>query len=400
MKSSATRIASQLPGRAKAKVDELLKQVEQRTEPLRAAWSTKFNAPAAVINAAGRLDDPAGAGVPLADEVLAAGLPLLSLSPAAEATARLAAVQSIGRQLGLPPAAVTICSSPSAALIRLDRGGRPGRWLIPRCCGAEETGESDLADWIETCCRGSIREIGAAGGLTADALRAAVSRMPGPPARLVYEAGCLDDDVLAVAAELEVETIAMLTSGRLIGHDDLSAQSLLTAAHRPAALLIAGGVMSGTPPVGILLRPTAAGEASARDAAMDAPAAQTAMVAAAMELALRGELPVDALAAVSIDNLQSRADRLATQLQASGQVAAVRITDHPAMLPRIRRGGNDRPIESRQVVVQLGEGATVDAETLRRRSPSILARMVDNDLAFDLRFVTAEGQGQIAAAVG
>ena len=411
LKNTATRVAAQLPGRARAKVDELLRSVEQKTEPIRAAWVSTPPGPAAVLNGSGRLDDPAGSGVPIAAEVLAAGLPLLSLSASAEESARVAARRSIGQQLGLPIDAIIVANSPSAALMRLDRtrriggeqtrrwGGRPGRWLIPRCCLGDGEGP-DLADWIESCCRGSIREIGTSAGLTPEALTAAAERVGGP-ARLIHEAGCLGDDVLAAAAGLNLQTIAILTSGRLIGGVDgaePSARSLLAAADPPTAVLVAGGVMSGTPPVGIAIVPGSERETSVRESAMDAPAAQTAMVAAAMRLAASGTLPVDQLVAVSIDNLQSRADRLATQLQAADAVSSVRITDRPAMLPRVRGGGNDRPIESRQVVVTLAEGATLSAERLRAGSPSILTRVVDGDLAIDLRYLTPEGQAQLAAA--
>ncbi|SMP61711.1 L-seryl-tRNA(Ser) seleniumtransferase [Neorhodopirellula lusitana] len=160
-------------------------------------------------------------------------------------------------------------------------------------------------------------------------------------------------------------------------------------------VVLAGGTLSGTPDVGIVVGKTnTVARMIEHDRArwLMADTAKLAMVANAVAEQASGKSPVHSLLTASEDNLRDRAERLATQLSGSTYVTSVRVSDDHA-----RIGPEDQAsIPSRQVVVSLRDDAHELATRLLKGPTGLLLRPSGNDLAIDLRWISPEQQSRIS----
>gem|GEM_PF-6547825 len=188
----------------------------------------------------------------------------------------------------------------------------------------------------------------------------------------------------------------MTPSARLLGASSegcCSAAGLIRAG--ADAVLIGGGVLTGTPGMGILIGRTEwmkVWNEDPRISMLQAPDAIVAMLNAAALLACDNNLPVDRLIAASESNLQDRAERLATQLSGIDGVTSAVVTQDSATMP-LKSG----TLPSRQVLVRVNTSSpAVVVERLTKGDTCLLAEPSDDGVAIDLRWVTPDQQARIS----
>lgn len=99
----------------------------------------------------------------------------------------------------------------------------------------------------------------------------------------------------------------------------------------------------------------------------------------------------------SVENLQNRCERLATQLVGSERVADVQVGNLPARL------SDELQVEiaSRQLLLRPAGGQAADwGERLRGESPALLTRVEGDQLVVDLRFVPPQLDEMLATLLG
>jgi len=443
VKEQANKVVEELPRVAREKVSSLLKQAEATTGAWRDVWAAGLAAagmgeqqqvpPSPLINGSGVLWTPNGTGVPVSPKVLSAGLVLLSGAVSKTAAASSdGPVDSFKHEIAQQLAAecggtvrVEVMTSFDGALAQCATlGRRGGLLLVPRCCATPlETapasgrgGGGVLADRLRSTGGASLREVGNAHRCTVDDLRDGLAESSRRVATVVH----LDQNTCSFSAEelkaAGIRRVVVLPYGRLMsagkshGKIPAVAETLREGAD---AVILAGGVWTGTPECGLVVgRPELMESLAAapRWSLATAPDAFLGMVHAAIGLQMVSGLPIDDLMAASEDNLRDRAERLAMQIAGLEKVASVRVTDDPATA--FPASGDSRDSEgigdptavlqlpSRQVSVTLHSlSAQAVADRLATGNPSLLTRVAGEELRIDLRWVNPEQQVAVAQQI-
>ncbi|EMB19200.1 PLP-dependent aminotransferase family protein [Rhodopirellula europaea] len=408
LKDQASKLVEELPRAAREKVDTILKQAEASAAPFRDAWAgtSAFQGPQSLINGAGNLSHERGSGVAVDPSVLAAAAPYLmgdcSLSHDRRNT------QPVERFLSEPcgtDVQVLVVNSFDAGLSLIGQcGRRAGRILVPRCCAVPLRSGSPacLADELQRWTGGAVREVGTSDGIQesdlVDAMGGCPSRSFGGQrtttlVRLPKECCTLD---VESRRKHGVSEIVVAPSARLLGASTegcCSAAGLIRAG--ADAALIGGGVLTGTPGMGILIGRSEwmkVWNEDPRVSMLQAPDAMAAMLNAAALLACDNNLPVDRLIAASESNLQDRAERLATQLSGIDGVTSAVVTQDSATMP-LESG----KLPSRQVLVRVNTSSpAVVVERLTKGDTCLLVEPSDDGVAIDLRWVTPDQQAKIS----
>ncbi|MCC9642140.1 hypothetical protein LOC71_07630 [Rhodopirellula sp. JC740] len=412
LKDQASKLVEELPRVAREKVDALLKQAETSAAPWRDAWMGTANVrpPQSLINASGNLLHALGSGVAVDPSVLASAAPYLTGDCVIPRDQRITqpTEKILSEACGVELQAMVVSSFDIGLSLLGQMGRRGSRVLVPRCCtqwdGSE--GSACLADHLHSTTRGTIREFGSASGATtADLLNVIGSSLASEPGGEGRSRRCHTIVRLAKACcriapadrrELGVADVVVMPTARWMGIESGAMGNVVTELKQGAdAVLLGGGVMTGTPALGVWVGRTEWMQSllsDGRASLAEAPAAMSAMVNAAVALARDGGLPVDRLMAASEENLQDRAERLATQLNGVDGVTSTRITQEPAR----RFGGNDT-LPSRQVLLTTNTTSpSVLAERLRSGDTCLLAEPSDDGIALDLRWITPDQQSRIA----
>ncbi|MFG0263771.1 MAG: hypothetical protein ACF8AM_01310 [Rhodopirellula sp. JB055] len=408
LKDQASKLVEELPRVAREKVDSILKQAEAGVGPFRDAWAgvASFQRPQSLINGSGNLTHERGSGVAVDSAVMAAAAPYLMGDCILPQNQR--STQPVERFLSDASGTevqVLVVNSFDAGLSLIGQcGRRSGRILVPRCCAVPlQAGRSTcLADELQGWTGGSVRELGTAEGFTEADLVGAMSGCPGRSfggqrtttlVRLPRTSCTLDVETRRKHGVAEVVVAPLV---RLIGKSSegcCSAAELIKAG--ADGVLMGGGVLTGTPHIGILIGRTEwmkAWEEDPRIAMLQAPEVLVAMLNAAALLACDDGLPVDRLVSASESNLQDRAERLATQLSGLDGVTSATVTQEPATTPL---GAGKLP--SRQVLVRVNTASpAVIVERLTKGETCLIANVSDDGVAIDLRWIDPDQQAQIA----
>lgn len=475
LKEQASKLVEELPKAAREKVDSLLRQAEARTQPFKDAWQSNpwwgagqiSLTPTRVINGTGCLLDPRGSGVGLPAAALAAAIPHLSGDAAhdPELSARLCdeIAASITRRredgsraptaLG---AVVTNSLDASLALVAT-LGGRGGCMWVPRsaahpmrCSAAGGSDDPMLVDRLRRFARGPVREFGHANGsedwpdqqllhhrdnprhgrknhsVTDNDERKGrhcnvLVRLPSTKLRQRAAADQWEDWIDAV--------VVPIGSIFPINHADVVANVVDLLGAGADVVILAGGVLSGTPELSLIVGSDAVIKLLRQRPSFQlvkSPTAMTAMAAAATAAQGNGNSPVGQLTTVSEENLHDRAQRLATQLAGCDWVSVTRITETTASIGvpanlqnqpcRSEAGSPDATppqsdfIASRQVVLTIDPSR--DAKSIAQRLASGLTGILDSagalgttgllcsvdgqELTIDLRWISPEQQSQIS----
>lgn len=474
LKEQASKLVEELPKAARDKVDSLLRQAEARTQPLKDAWQSSpwwgagpiSVTPTRVINGTGCLLDPRGSGVGLPAAALAAAIPHLSgeAAPDPDLSARLcdeiAACIHRGRVEGSrapTTLGAIVTNSLDASLALVGTLGDCGGCLwVPRSAAhpmriSAALGSDDrmLVDRLRRFARGRVREFGHASGsehwpdqqllrhddhpahsrkgrsLASHEERTVrrhnvLVRLPSSKLRQRAAADPWHDwtDVVVVP----VGSIFPIPQNDVVANvvDQLGAGA--------DVVILAGGVLSGTPELSLIVgREEAINRLRQRPRFqfVRSPIAMTAMVAATTAAQANGNSPVGQLTAVSEENLNDRAQRLATQLAGCDWVSSTRVTELPASIgipanlqnhplpsdagsPGASSPASDA-IASRQVVLTIEPSR--DAKSIAQRFASgstglldstevlgttgLLCSVDGNELSIDLRWISPDQQSQI-----
>ncbi|TWT95542.1 PLP-dependent aminotransferase family protein [Neorhodopirellula pilleata] len=420
IKDQAAKLVDELPRVAREKVQTLLKQAESTAGPLKDAWNRgdwsvaslwthagQPNAPIRLINGSGTLLSPVGSGVAYSSAVQSAAIPFLSgdagLASGFDETLRQQLATSL--QMGdSRPVSAFVAGSLDRALAMIGSLTQPGCAVyVPRRCAVAMPGvggEGFLVDRLQSHVRGPVREFGGIdpeAPLDIHAIAAEhTTRSPSSERRLVvvslagtpinYEG--LPENASRVVV---IPAGTFFTDGGPVASIASVESELASGAD---VVVLAGGVLTDTPSVGIIVgNPDHVRRMTDHRRAnfLAAPVMQIAMVAAAVAQQRADSSPVKKLASVSEDNLRDRAERLATQLAAAASVRSVRVTDQPAQLGGVATAS----LPSRQVVLTSDQSPETLAAELLAGPVGLLTTVVENDLAIDLRWITPEQQAKI-----
>lgn len=411
LKDQASKLVEELPRVAREKVDSILKQAEASAAPFRDAWSgtSALQRPQSLINGSGNLLHERGSGVAVDASVLAAAAPYLMGDCGLPHDHR--STQPVERFLADScgtDVQVLVVNSFDAGLSLIGKfGRRAGRILVPRCCAVPLRAGSSacLADELQRWTGGSVREVGTVDGMVESDLVGAMAgcRSRSFGGQRTTTLVRLPKDYCGVDTETRrrhgVAEVVVTPSARLLGSSlegcDSAADLMRAGAD---AVLIGGGVLTGTPGMGILIGRTKWMKALEEDpgvAMLQAPDAMVAMLNAAALLACDNGSPVDRLIAAGESNLHDRAERLATQLSGVDGVTSATVTQSSATMSH-----GDGTLPSRQVLVRVSTSSpAVVAERLTKGDTCLLVERLDDGVAIDLRWVTPDQQVRISQLV-
>ena len=159
-----------------------------------------------------------------------------------------------------------------------------------------------------------------------------------------------------------------------------------------------GGGVCGGPECGLLI-----GRKDALATIVSSPAwpalrasdALQAMLAVSLEsIAADPEsCPIHALLDTAIENLNSRAERMAARFAGSDDIEACRITENDALLTK----GGQWKIASRQLVLKHRELNAADwSKKLQENDPAVVAEVSADEIKIDLRWVNPARDNQLA----
>lgn len=414
LQSRATQLLGGLPVTAARSLDRVMQETRRGAEQVR-RWSRRQTSlSTSAINGSGVLFHPLLRGVPLRIEHIETLAPTPDLFQLAGGTAgaripaRLRSALrchtdanvAVANSLAAAATAIgawaaasgRVPAVPRCAAMRLD-GGRPlPEQIAAGGCRVMEIGTAERCDWGDW-----ERAAGAAGDQLVEvtvqwptALRpknaaangassggTAAHRVRFLPLGSFGDLPWLGSDRVSRIGQgaAEDETIAILPGNRLVGGPE---SGLILASSETIAAI------TSTPLWSVL------------NASVETKAALT--LALEQLGATGGEaMPLAAMLETSIDNLQNRCARLATQLVGSRAVAACQITESPASLVPDDGGA----VPSRQLrIVRTGGGAAEWARTLAAEAPALIAAVEEDALLVDLRWIPPSLDSELVRLLG
>lgn len=414
LQSRATHLLGDLPVTAARSLDRVMQETRRGAEQVR-RWSRRQTSlSTSAINGSGVLFHPALRGVPLRVEQIEALAPAPDLfqvatgAAGARIPARLrsalhkqtdaevavaASVAAAATAIGAWAASAgRIPAVPRCAAMRLESGRPLPEQISAGGCRVMEIGTSercDQGDWDHAA--GSAGEQlvevtvewpealrrGTDGGKRAGAQAASPWRVRFLPLGSFSDFPGLESEELSSIGRgaMEDRTIVVLPGNRLLGGPE---SALILASSETLAAITSMPLWS------------------VLEATLETKAALT--LALEQTAASEGEaIPTAAMLETSIENLQNRGARLATQLVGSRAVAACQITEQPASLV----AGEEGRIPSRQLrVVRHGGGASEWAESLAAEAPALIAQVDEDALVVDLRWIPPSVDSEVVRLLG
>ncbi|QEG38286.1 PLP-dependent aminotransferase family protein [Roseimaritima ulvae] len=395
LRDRATEFLHELPQTAKG----VWQQAREGVQPGRTR-SQVSPMGAAVINATGAFCGGPIGGVPLAAAAVDAGVESLTsfrtaLQDSPDWFQREASrvAKRIGCERLLAASHVE-----SALLVLADVAKkRQAKVFVPRCCAVGLGDGMSLPDLL-TVAGAEVREIGSSEGLNAaDWRRAAAGAndilvVSGDPKQLELPPADVECLLVSVVTWGTVEPLGPSVTPLPPTFGDLLKGACDVVITSAAGLL-------GGPECGLVMGDRqAVGEIAASPlwSIVEAPASTQAMLVAALEQ----PSPLAGLLETSIENLRHRADNLATRLAAAGEgedeggsIKQCLLTDYPARLAV----GAPYEVSSRQLRLRHASlSAQQWAAKLIEQSPAILAKVEDDVLVVDLRWVDVSQDSALA----
>ncbi|MEM6778510.1 MAG: hypothetical protein AAF670_12700 [Planctomycetota bacterium] len=429
LRNQALKLVDELPQMARDQVDNLLRQAESAGSAVRERWpvpSSPQHRPTLGrpqrINASGQLAGSKGSDITLPESVVDVGHTWLhsanALTPAERQGLSETIAESLSEICGISLHAHVTTSMTSALSLVAHLGKDTRPVWVPRCCAtpleiqdlpvddASSSSQIVLADalrWLG----GHVREFGdiagpseadwhALGRGTLQPGLATADRVQSNNLVVRLDRTTCDSESSIRHDEPQSHVVvlprARWSPARPEISDGVSVASKII--ERGAdAVVIRGGVFTGTPDCGILLaRPELFEQlrSSPNWMLVAAPAVTMAMVAEAVRVHAESTLPIDELLLGSEENLRDRAERLATQCSGIESIGSVRVSADPASL-------GSTSIGSRQVRLRC---ESVPAATLVDRlagsNPALIAGLDGDELILDMRFVQPNQQADIA----
>lgn len=396
IKSQATEILQDLPNTAARGIDAVIRSAEAGKRSVE-KWSRKHTALAIpMLNASGVLQTDAGTGVALSESAIEVGRELLSGDVVGGAAARQRTCKRLQR---LVPSsddhAIAITSNFSAAMTAFSLLVQQRQLVVHRSHAVSLPGGLSLPDAFGVLVP-VIQEVGSVN-------RASVQDFDG------LDSFCA---ILADGGERPVELFDFSESDAMqavvlpyatlstTAYDQIpSAESMLSAG--ADFVIMPGDGLAGGPQCGVLIGPKREMQQIEQSNAWPALAASDAVCAMAIVAfeemsAAADHVPLLALLHTSDDNLRGRAERMATRLSSTEDVASIQVTAEAA---KISETGRWR-FPSRQLRLRHSSLSAAEwADNLREDIPAMLVTVDGDDLCVDLRWIAASDDGKVAEAL-
>lgn len=401
LQTRATHLLGDLPVTAARSLDRVMQETRRGAEQVR-RWSRRQTSlSTSAINGSGVLFHPSLRGVPLPIdqiETLAPAPDLFQVAsgPAADRiTGRLRSALSkhtdaqiaVAASMASAATAIGACAAsagwipavPRSSAMRLEAGRPLPEQIAAGGCRVIEIGapeRCDSSDWDQ-----------AAGSAGERLMRVTVKW----PAALQHECEGGGFDARDNMPGRQVQFLPLGSFGDFPGlGSDRTSRVGKGAAEDQTIVVLPGNRLVGGPQCGLILASSemiAAITSTMLWSVLEANLETKATLALALEHteSSAGEpAPASAMLQTSVENLQNRGARLATQLVGSGAVAACQVTELPASLVP----GDAGMVPSRQLrIVRHGGGAADWTRSLAAESPALLARVDEDSLVVDLRWI-------------
>jgi len=392
IKSQATEIFNDLPETAARGIESVIRTAESGKKSVQ-RWARKHTALSVpVLNATGLLDNPEGSGVPLSQLAVELGQELL----AGDAITGDALDQRLSRRFNrvLPAGdlSIAVATSFSAALTALPFLLSRHQLVVHRHHAVRLPNGLPLPDACGLFAP-VIQEVGSAEAVFSadfDGLESFCAIMADVGSQEIE----LPELKQKEAMQLVVLPVATLKNS---SHQQIpSAESMLSQG--ASFVVLPGDGVCGGPTCGIIVGCKAEIERMKSSAAWRALAASdavTAMVLATMEVEAESEdqIPVRSLLNTNIENLHSRAERMATRLGGSDSIAECTVTQQDA---RISTEGRWR-FPSRQLRLKHKSTSALEWQrSMAENVPAILAGVDGESLCIDLRWIAAADDNKLA----
>lgn len=408
LQSKATSLLGDLPMSAARGIDRLMQETRKGSEHLRRWVRRQTMLNVAAINGSGIFFHPLVEGAPLqadAAETMfrADGYFTLNSGLAEKRIDDRLTAELEKRGVPAPLVAHSISAAAAAITASLPNGASI---VMPRTCSIRLDGDTPLANLIASA-GGKVLEIGTTENCT-EADWESVRSMVGPESialTLVFpgerQAASLAPPPKSLRA-VQIVPYACFNKPAGLPEDcfnvlskDLLEANWLTVVPcnlllgGPAAALVLGAskataAISGSPfwRVAQADLPTRAAFVSALETGSEAHVGSEE----------RPHTSLKSLLAVSVDNLQNRAERLATQLAGDAAFQSCRITQEAAQV------GPDLPasIPSRQVRITPAGNAMKLLERLEAESPALILSSANDELILDLRWIPSHLDASLA----
>ena len=395
IRTQATEILNELPETAARGIESVMKTAEAGKKSVE-RWARKHTALSVpILNASGVLQQDVGCGVPISPLAIELGNELIAGDSITGVSLERRLTRRFDRVLPGGNASIAIATNFHAALTALPfllpdhqlvvhrhhAVRLPDGLPLPDACGlfapviqdvgsADQVDAKDFAGLEEFC-----------------AIMADVGREPLELLDL-KRSGARQAVVLPVATirQSEIDQIP-------------SAEAALTAG--ASFVVLPGDGIAGGPACGIIIGRSAEIEklkSSAAWRALSASDAVKAMMLATMEIAADSAdgLPIQALLTASLDNLDSRAQRMVTRLGGVDSIAEVSVSKHEAKLTADGRWS----LPSRQLHLKHQSLSSSDWQAaLAEQVPVVLAAVDGEHLCIDLRWIAAADDSKLAEAL-
>lgn len=401
IRTQATSILNDIPAAAAKTVDSVMSATESRRDAVRQWAKTYTSKSREVINGSGVLIDPPAPigeatpngetafagnnvapfspGTTIDADVLEAGMEFFDGGRVAgPGLARwcdsLLPKITGGTSLG-EPVAMTIIDRFHAAVAMIPTLS-PLSLSLHRSQAVALPGGGNVPDLVSSL-GFSFEEFGSIGGPQ-------ISDYAGrPPTSTVFVGNPPAERMVGQGIRIDVLPVALASSCEI----DVPTISRSFASGADVVIAAIGGLIGG-PDTGVIV-----GRASAIDRLRChrlSKLFQADIASVAMTLAALSRNPGDVADSavsrmqLSIENLQSRAERISTRLMGTDAPIQTRITEEPAFV-----AGGMFPVPSRQIAVSIeGQSGQSVSETFRNRDPSVLTQTINHEAIIDLRWIS------------
>ncbi len=396
IKSQATEILSDLPETAARGLESVMRTAESGKKSVE-RWARKHTALSVpVLNATGVLQNPIGSGVPISRFAVELGQELLAGDAITGDSMEHRLSRRFARALPSNNLSIAVASSFPAALTALPFL-LPGHQLVvhrnhavrlpnglplPDACGL-------FAPVVQEV--GSVDSINPSDFDGLNRYCAIMADVGSQPVQLLDQS----NNEAMQAIVLPVGTLSKTPTDSIP-----SAESALASG--ADFVLLPGDGVCGGPACGIIVGHRDEIErmkSSAAWRALKASDAVVAMVLATMEVASESDdqIPVRGLLNANIENLHSRADRMATRLAGSDSIAESKVGQQDAKLTDEGRW----KLPSRQVRLKhQSMSSQAWQQSLSDGVPAVLAAVEGDYLDIDLRWIAAADDNRLAEALG
>lgn len=396
IRSQATEILSDLPETAARGIESVMRTAESGKKSVE-RWARKHTALSVpVLNATGVLQNPIGSGVPISPFAVELGQELLVGDAITGDSMEHRLSRRFARVLPSSSLSIAIANSFPAALTSLPFLLPSHQLVVHRKHAVRLPNGLPLPDACGLFAP-VVQEVGSVDSINPtdfDGLNRYCA--------IMADVGSQPVQLLDQSNQEAMQAIVLPVGTVLKTSDDSipSAESVLAAGAN--FVLLPGDGVCGGPACGIIIGQKDEIErmkSSAAWRALKASDAVVAMVLATMEVAGESEnqIPVRGLLNANIENLQGRAERMATRLGGNDAIAEVTVGQNDARLTTDSRW----TFPSRQLRLKhQSMSAEAWQQSLADCVPAVLTVVDGENLVIDLRWIAAADDNRLAEALG